>query len=543
MNTTKLWLTLAATLFCLACGTPQRPQEAVQGDASPKLGGTLNLRVSVDPIDFDPTVSGKTSPGDEAQAQAYNSLLSFKHGPDVPYSEMIVQPGLAERWEASPDAREFTFYIRKGAKFANIPPVNGREFTAADAKWTVEYYTRTGEFADKGLPKAIHAGVLYQGFDSVSMPSRDAVKIRFKEPFVSFVAYAASVWNPMVPREIYDADGHMKDRIIGTGPYQLDQAASQRGTRWVFKKNPDSFVADKTYVDEIRWIVLPQDATTFAAFQTKQIDLLQQGLAYRSFQEVKRANPDAVVQRYMQPQGYHLHFSQVRGGPFTDARVRRAVAMAIDRDELNRVVAGGEGEWAVTGAMHGLFSQEEARQLMKYDVDQAKRLLTDAGYSGRIILEWPIEESTSQDNLTWFQLIQAQVKKVGVEIELLPMAKPEQRAKRRKGDFDIDVIQSTGLLEADADYMMTGVYHSKGSVNYGKSKDPELDKLLDAQRQATDPEKRRDAQRAAARRIVEGAWGTELIYPPKWNVSHPYVKGYYPHFSVHGAHISVWLDK
>lgn len=543
MRWMPLWLPGLAVIAALACAAPQAPREEGPGDSAPKRGGTLNMRVSVDPIDFDPTYNGKTSPGDEAQSQVYNSLLSFKNGPDVPYSEMILAPSLAERWEVSPDGRAFTFNLKKGIKFANLPPVNGREFTSADARWTIEYYTRTGEFADKGLPPAVHAGVFYQGFKTVSAPDPYTVKIEFNEPFVPFLSYAASVWNPMVPREIYDADGHMKDRIIGTGPYQWDVAGSQKGTRWVWKKNPDAWQADTTYVDEIRWIVLPQDATMLAAFQTKQIDLLHEGLAYRSFQEVKRANPDAVAHRYMQPQGYHLHFSQVRGGPFADVRVRRAVAMAIDRDELNRVVAGGEGEWAVTGAMHGLFTQEEARQIMKQDVDQANRLLSEAGYSGRLVLEWPIEESTSQDNLTWFQLVQAQLKKASVDMELVPMAKPEQRAKRRKGNFDVDVIVSTGLLEADADYMMTGVYHSKGAVNYGKSKDPELDRFLEAQRQATDPQKRREAQRAAARRIVEMAWGTELIYPPKWNVAHPYVKAYYPHFSVHGAHISVWLDK
>ena len=123
------------------------------------------------------------------------------------------------------------------------------------------------------------------------------------------------------------------------------------------------------------------------------------------------------------------------------------------------------------------------------------------------------------------------------------LAAPSYWKRRRVGDFDIDVIQSSGLLEADADSVMTGVYYSKGSTNYGKSKDPEVDKLLDAQRREADPEKRKAAQRDAVRKIVDVAFGTEIIYPPKWDFTQPYVKGYTPHFSLHGVYVTAWLDK
>ena len=523
----------------LACSAPQGPGGAQTGSTTPRVGGVLNMAVSNEVIDYDPSYNGKSSPGDNAQAQAFNALLVFKSGPDVPYSEMILGPALAERWEVAPDGATFTFHLRKGVKFAKVPPVNGREFTSADVRWTMEYYARAGEFKEKKLPASLD-GVYYEGFKGVETPDPYTARVTFSEPFAPFISYAASTTNPILPREVYEADGHLKDRIIGTGPYQLDVAASQKGTRWVWKKHPNAW--QTTYVDEIRWLVLPEDSMQFAAFQTKQADI-NNALAYRSFEEVQKQNPQAVAFRYQQPQGYHLHFSQVRGGPLTNVRVRRAMSMAIDRDEVNRLVAGGEGEWAMTGAMHGLFTEAEAHQFMKFDPEGAKRLMAEAGYANGITIEWPFEDATTQDNLAWYQLVQARWKQIGVNLALVPMDKTLQRQKRRVGDFDIDVVQGLGVLEADADSILFGGYHSKGSINYGKSKDPELDRMLEAQRQEADPQKRRELMRVAVRRIVDRAWGTELVYPPKWDVTQPYVKGYYPHFSVKSPYITAWLDR
>ncbi len=542
MRRMLLMLLLIAGLVAVSCGTPQQAPPSTAQD-TPRSGGVMTTRVSVDPIDFDPSFNGRTSPMETGLAQAYHSLTAFKTGPDVGYAEMVVVPELAERWDVSPDGRSFTFHLRRGVKYANLPPVNGRELTAADVKWTFEYYNRTGEVAEKKFPPALHVGLMYEGMTAVETPDPYTVTVRFQEPFLPFLAYSASDANPIIPREIYLQDGHLKDRIVGTGAYQLDPASTQKSTRYVYKRNAEAFDAAKTYVDEIRWLVIKEDATAFAAFQTKQIDILGSSLGYPAYQQVKAAVPGATFFRFLQPQGFHLHPSQARGGPLTDVRVRRALSMALDRDEINKIAANGEADWALPGAIEGLFTPAEVKQLTKQDVNEAKRLLAEAGYPNGVTLEWPIEDNISQDTLTWIQLVQAQVKRAGFTITLNTMDKNDQRAKRRRGDFDIDHIQGTGLLEADADSMMFGVYHRKGSTNWPKVGDPELDKLLEAQRRETNPERRREAMRAGVRHIVDQAWGIELIYPPKWHASQAYVRNYHPHFSVEGTHTVAWLDK
>ena len=80
--------------------------------------------------------------------------------------------------------------------------------------------------------------------------------------------------------------------------------------------------------------------------------------------------------------------------------------MSIDREELSKVLAGGQAMWAVPGAMPGTFSEAETRQLVRQDLEGARRLMAEAGYPNGIDLEWPFPRDDT--NLTMFQLVQSQ---------------------------------------------------------------------------------------------------------------------------------------
>src|SRR5207249_4308880 len=202
--------------------------------------------------------------------QPFNSLLGFKSGPGIDYNDLTLQPELAEKWEIGPDARTFTFHLRKGVKFHDLPPANGREVTSADVKWSFEYWSRTGWAKEKKLPLGQFEW-FFEGVQAIEAPDPSTVSVKFQDPFVPFISYAGSDFNTVAPHEVYEQDGHLKDRAIGTGAFWVDFASSQKGTRWVYKKNSTYWDTGKPYIDEIRWLVLPDDATTLAAFQTKQV--------------------------------------------------------------------------------------------------------------------------------------------------------------------------------------------------------------------------------------------------------------------------------
>jgi len=531
-------LLLVLPVLFVACGAPSGPAGPSTPADQPKAGGRLNVWINPDPWEWDLSYNGKSEPNGSGQGMAFNSLLGFKSGVESNgFADLILRPELADRWEVSTDAKNFTFHLRKGVRFADLPPVNGRELTAADVKFSYEYQSRTGEFKKLGSSSF---DWMFEGLDKVETPDPYTVRVAFTKPFVPFISYAASDWNPIVAKEVYEADGHLKDRPVGSGPFILDIPASQKGTRWMWKKNPAYFEAGMSYLDEVRWLVIGSEAAAYAAFQTKQVDLLESREG-RDTQDILRNSPQAEMQEYLQPRGYHLYLGQ--RGPLANKQLRQALASAVDRDEMMRLFTGGKGGWTPPGALHGLFTDTEARQLMKYDPDQAKRLVAQAGYPNGVTLEWIVSAEEAESTTQLSQLVQAQLKKAGMNVEFKTFDKTTQRLKRRAGEFDLDSSSGLGQLEADTDSMLWSMYHSAASGNYAKIKDPELDKLLEAQRQEINAEKRRDVLRTLVRYLNDQAWAVDLFYPPQWDLWHPYVKNYRPHFGNRGGYWMAWLDK
>src|SRR5438046_1685795 len=127
----KIFLLAAVCAFgAMACTAPSTTGTATQR-TEPKYGGVIKGLMDYDLTDMNPT-------GNLRDVicclvpMAYNTLLGTEVGPNIGWEERNLAPELAETWEVSPDARTYTFHLRKGVKFANLPPVNGREMTSED---------------------------------------------------------------------------------------------------------------------------------------------------------------------------------------------------------------------------------------------------------------------------------------------------------------------------------------------------------------------------------------------------------------------------
>ncbi len=551
MSTKWLLLAAAAALASVACGAPQQaaPSAGMGGEpaqaGTPKPGGVLNVRWSEDPWDFDMTYTGQSTVNSDSMKLAYNSLLTFKVGPDVRFDEFIVQPALAESWEVSPDARTYTFHLRKGVKWANLPPLNGREFTSADVKWSYEYFSRTGQFKDKKLPQS-QVDWMFEGMEAVETPDSYTAIVRFKEPMAPFLNYAATGTNPITPHEIYDADGDLKSRIVGTGPFQLDTAASQKGTRWVFKKNPDYWDTGKPYIDEVRQLLIKDDSAAYAAFQTKQIDHLSDVSDPVTAQTIANNNPQAQKYEFLYSGLYLL--MQTKKAPVSDPQVRRAISMALDRDEYIKTMAGGKGAWSLAGEgpLSDLFTQEEIKSITKQDVEGARKLLADAGYPNGVTVEMHVPTDRGDKQIKQSELIQAMLKRAGITMNLKTMPYSDVSAKRKAHDFMMDYFSE--FPRPDIDAVIYSTFYPGAKSNYTEVDDPRLTQLLLAQRQQPDPTKRREILREAVRYIAENALGTSIARDTRYAYAQPYVKNFAPHMdrgisNYAAAAIGSWLDK
>ena len=521
-------LTAAALL---GCGS--KPKPATSGGAAtanqPKLGGEFHQPATADIYDLDVTYEGQTGPNGAATL-AVESLLGFKYGPGVdPYTTDLV-PRLAEKWE-TPDATNFTFHLRKGVNFAAVPPVPARELTSADWKFSLEYESRPNanqQFAK--MPQAFYNWLLF-GIDRVDAPDPYTVVVRFKEPYAPFLNYAAGNRLQALPHEIFDQYGNYQNHISGSGPFQLDETASQKGTRWVFKKNPGYWDAGKPYFDQITKLTITDNQTAFSAFQVGQLDTLLggQALSTKDVQVVQAANPTAVVQSNVALNPYHMYLNMKRP-PTDNVQVRRALSLALDRNEFIQTFTNGQGLWAVPGAFPDTFSQDEIKKMtyLKYDPQQAKQLLSAAGFANGIDLEFLFNKAYGATQQAIAELVQAQWAKAGVRMKLTVMADYNEYLKRtREGSGeDYQVTIRGKSLETDIDSYLYAIYDPNGGVEGGVAAfDPTLTPLVEGQRKEPDAAKRHELEREACAYIADQCWHLAVFRDVSYTVSHPNVKG------------------
>ena len=538
---------MGAGALLAACGKTGHQSKGANAKAGPagqpRYGGQLNVANIRDPATFDPAT--KLSDVQTNLSLTSDPLLGFDAGPKVPFTDIVVKPRLAERWE-TPDAQTFTFHLRNDVKFANLPPVNGRPMTADDVKWTFEYLTRTGALNDKKLPPA-PVSALFETLDGIQTPDPATVVVRFAHPFAPFLNFAATPFESILAHEIFDQDGDFSKRTAGTGPWQLDMTASQSGQRWVFKKNPNYFLQGRPYIDLINRLVIPDDVTQQAAFQTKQLDLLDySGMPLDVVDRIKKEIPEAVVFADPDTSPSQMYINSA-SPPLNDVRIRKAMSLGINRDEIIKVVASGKGVWALASSVPGLFTEAEVKQIVPYDPEQAKKMVGDAGYPNGVEIEFMYPGlKYGQAHVEKVQLIQAQLKNVGINIRLKVADPGNDFNLIRTGNYQIGMTPGAPNAEVDLDAALYPLFHPSSTSNYYHANDPQLTPLLEAERQESDPAKRKEIIRQAVRRINEVPWALGLFFGTVYKVAYPSLKNYAPNMAWWGQTLPVvesWLEK
>ncbi|MFC1887163.1 ABC transporter substrate-binding protein [Thermodesulfobacteriota bacterium] len=339
--------------------------------AEPKQGGRVVFYYGWDPGHFDHQMlqSYKT--------QYYTSwtnakLTTSKMGGDVGSYEFIVVPDLAIKWEhLSPT--EIVYTLRKGAKWQNRPPMNAREITADDIKYS---FDRIFKIKSPNRTK-------FDVIKSIEVLDRYRVKFTLKAPFAPFIKYMSTTYAAIVPKEVVEKFGDLKkwEAAIGAGPWIIKEY--KRNEYITYVRNPDYYDKDKPYLDEVHCPIINQLEVRTAAFRTKQIDIV----GYWDYDQVKafqKKNPEVKIHEYYSNSYFRFIFACDRP-PFNDKRVRQAASMCIDRQKLTDAVFGGLGvfEGYVARSCWGHLPPDKLGEGKKYfypDVEAAKKLVKAAGY-------------------------------------------------------------------------------------------------------------------------------------------------------------------
>jgi peptide/nickel transport system substrate-binding protein len=194
----------------------------------------------------------------------YSRLVRHKVGPDVQPGTFIVEPDLAERWEA-PDDTTSVFHLRKGVTWHNKPPLNGRELVAEDIKFTYDRFLTEKGNANRSILAAV---------DRVEVVDCYTVQFLLKEPYVWLVNALANPWSMwIVAPEVLQHFGDLKkpETATGTGPFMVE--LYEPNVKAVFTRHPAYFRPGQPYVAGVEWLIIPDESTALALYRTGKLDL------------------------------------------------------------------------------------------------------------------------------------------------------------------------------------------------------------------------------------------------------------------------------
>jgi peptide/nickel transport system substrate-binding protein len=460
--------------------------------ASPKpakRGGTLTRASQWDPPGIDPRMT--QSVGLFQFAGLTSSRLLRYAFPDeaTGTNDFTLKGDLAESWQPSADHRVWTFKLRQGVKWHNVPPLNGRELVAADVKYCYEQYAKEGVQA-----------FTFQEIEGMETPDKHTLRVHLKTPNTLFPQNVAESVTVIFSREVLEEDGDLKKRLIGTGPFILKEHT--RKVRVVLQRNPDYYDKGRPYLNEYVILSTPDTATRVAAFRTGQSDFIS--LASPSEVEmIRKTNANAIVQTFQSTlTPFGLSLAQDRP-PFNDVRVRRAVSMAIDRQKQVDTIYEGHGilGWGVP-YIYYQDTPPTAKDLgpwWQYRPAEAKKLLAEAGHAKgfetTLFYYEYFPQMTSQ-----VQVVQQDLKRnLNIDVKITKLDYTSYYGRYVEGKWDglawgFQSGHAVGLDERTYMYM-----HSKSTKNFFRVNDPVIDELTVKLRRTPD----RAEQRAIAKKIVD----------------------------------------
>src|SRR3989441_11620837 len=410
-------LTLGATV--VGTGVIELVNPARAHAQTPKRGGVFRIR-GEDPVSgLDPHLVVNHHRIATNLSFTHSRLVRIKSGAQVKPGTMPIEPDLAESW-TQPNDTTFVFKLRKGVRWHNKPPVNGRELTAEDVKYTYERFLSV-----KGNP---NRGMLEQ-VEKIEAVDRYTVKFTLSEPFAWLLDYLAATVMWVVPKEAVEKFGDLKraETCIGTGPWMLERY--EPNVRLTFVRNPSYFVPGLPHADGIEVAVDEARSARLAGGLAGKYDFAPEyGQCVRrlALDVARRRKPNLVTQDFIVLFGGYTTMKLDRE-PFKDVRVRRALALASNWKELLETNAWSQGQGVPNPAIPAALREwaipidqlsPEGRRLYEQNIPEAKRLLAEAGYAGGLKVPLEVTLGWSPDYVDALQINMKNWKSAGIDTEL-----------------------------------------------------------------------------------------------------------------------------
>jgi peptide/nickel transport system substrate-binding protein len=456
----------------------------------PDRGGTVIWAVHEGMPSFDIHYEGSYIAA-QPVGPLYNGLLTF----DVYNNEQIVGD-LAERWEVAPDGKRITFSLRRGVKFHD-----GTDFTCADAKYSLDKLTDP-----KRANRALVA-ITEEVFDAATCTNDATLVLTLKHPSAALLTMLAGAHAVMMKAGIAERlDRKDPKFLVGTGPFKFK--AYTPGVEFQAERNPHYWKSGLPYINAYQALVMPDLTRIFASFRARQLTMTGIGrhLEPPEADILKRDFPDAVVA--LGPRaGWDTFVMNLSKPPFNDPRMRKAVALATDREKM--IASAAEG-WGVLGGYIGphtpyALSLDELKQYPQFSDDmakrqaEAKRLVAEAGYARGLDVELVLRRGPMYERGALSR--QDDLKKVGINIKITMLDTAGFRDRIEAGDFQAYTVLNAVSYDDPDRYYARLTCHSPD--NLSKYCNPEFDQLFTEQSQTFDPKKRAEITHKMERILLQ----------------------------------------
>ena len=465
-------------LFLLMCG-----------DKTTDLEQTLICGIQGDPASLDPA---KTTEDISARifCNLYDPLLKFKEG------STEIEPALAETWEVSEDGKTWTFHLRRGVTFHDETPLDAEAVKISfDRQINPEspYY-----FED---PPNVFKDSAFNMISKIRVVDGSTVQFLLKHPFAPMLRtlamfYGSSIVSPAALKKYGRAFGR---HPVGTGPFKLESWDQGKGV--VLERNAE-YWGGAPKLKKVIYKLIPESSDMVNALLEGSIDVISE--VSPTYLERLYFNPKINILKGNGILVFMLGFNTQKP-PYTDRKVRRAVAAALDRKRIVHSLLRGKATPAYTPLPPGIFGHDAAIRQIFYDPQRAKTLLREAGYpDGFKTKLFQFQPSPSRAGV--FPLtIQSYLRKVGIDVEIVYFDSWDQ--------YEAAIVRGEGALfgygwlgdNGDPDSFLYVLFHSRAMgasgnlFNYGNAR---VDALLEDARQCMEESKRLRLYREAQEIVV-----------------------------------------
>jgi peptide/nickel transport system substrate-binding protein len=528
----KRYFHLSVTLFCLFLVLSAA---AISPAAeAPKKGGTMVVALAADPPSINAGITTDIS-ALNLSGQVYSTVVRVDpDGKAGPY--------LAKSWTVSPDGKTYTFKF-----FENIKWHDGKPFTSEDVAFSLLEVNRKFN----GM-----ASTAFDMVKAIETPDKYTAVFKLEHPYPPFLRGLGDFGSAVIlPKHLFKDTDPLKNpynfKPVGTGPFVFKEY--KKGSHIIFERNPNFHVEGHPYLDRLVFQIIPNAAARGLAIEKGDVDFLPYYTI--SLAEGTRLGQNPKITVAVPPRmvaGIWIAFLNMRNPPLSKKEVRQALYYALDREELLKKAGFGYGKVSAgpISSELKLFYTDKGRQY-PYDPKKAEEMLDASGFprkEGGVRFALRISyDSQFSPMETAAKLMQIQLKKVGVDVKIMPMDSGAWRDIVFK-NWDFDVTMGTFQSGEDPAIGTERLYVCRNVVrlfarNVSGYCNPTLDEIFTKAGQEMNEEKRVGLYHDAIKTLDEDVpawWLWDRQYPIAYNAN---LAGLPQDATQYGPYDAVWWKK